>query len=489
VNAAGAPVLATWAGVAGPRPSRSPARTSTAVVLGVAVAAGATTALSPAAGLGAAAAAALAAAVWVCPAVAAYLVIGVTPLVVGIDRGAVLPVVRPNEALELYLGGVLALRGLARARSGAVRLHRPDLIEWSLLLMALTSSVVPLVAMGLRGRGITSDDVLSGLALWKLTGIYLIVRFSVRCGAELRRCLQVSVAAACVVGVVGIVQALDLLGVRHLLADLYAPFGDTQYVLSSPRGGSTLALPAATADLMVMNLAIVTALWVRERRRPGLSLAVSALLVCAALAAGEFSSAIGLVVGAVTVVVVTGSLQLLSVFGGLAVVGSVAVWPVIARRLQDFESASGMPVSWVGRLHNLRTYFWPHLNSYANVLLGVRPSARVRVPFHASGWVWIESGYTWLIWAGGIPLLCSYLFFVYATVAQGWRVARERVDTAGVAATAATVGVLVVTVLMAFDPHITYRGSADELFALTALTAAAARWPAGHQQRTRRSEP
>lgn len=438
-----------------------------------AIGVGAATALGPLNALAAAAVVALVAFIWVRPALGAYLLIGVTPLIVGVSRGVAVPLLRPNEVLALIVGFALATRALAQLQTGQRPRLRLDRVEVSMLLLAVFSSAAPLAWMTLRQQTINSDDLLYALVLWKYIGLYVLVRMSISTEAQIRRCLWISIAAAAVVAVLAILQSLQLFGVPRLLATYFVPFGyNGASNVFAARGSSTLALPAATADLMIYNLAIVSGMWMHSRRHRTLLACAAGLLVVGALSAGEFSSAIGLVVAVVCIAAVTNSARLLKIFVPTGLIGSMLLQPVLAARLSGFQSASGLPVSWTGRLQNLQTYFWPQLFSNWDFLLGVRPAARVPVPGQLSGYVWIESGYTWLLWGGGIPLLASFVFFVVATAKRGWDAAHQSSGARAVAGIATFVAVIVTAALMTFDPHLTYRGSADLMFALIALTTA-----------------
>jgi hypothetical protein len=417
--------------------------------------------------------------VWVVlrPSVAAYALTVVTPLTAGIDRGVAIPVLRPNEALAAVVGSALIVRALLLAREGTRPRMRLSQVEWALLAMAVSSSVMPLLWMLLRHQELTSDDLLYALVMWKFAAVYLIVRVSIRTEPQVRRCLYLSLGAATIVAVIAILQALNLFHVREALATYFIPNGFVGS-LTKPRGGSTLALPAAVADLMIFNLALVVALLTRHTRPRTLLWGIGVIFVLAAISAGEFSSALGLVVGSVLIAVVVRRPRMLLLALPLGAVVALALWPVISARLTGFQSVSGLPVSWTGRLDNLKNYFLPPLMSHGNFLLGVRPSARVVVPSQATGYVWIESGYIWLLWGGGIPLLLAFLWFVRAASVSSFTIARSRPDAVGVAATGLLVGVAITTLLMLFDPHLTYRGSADALFVLAALARCPAQ-PAG----------
>jgi hypothetical protein len=423
--------------------------------------------------------------VWVAarPELGAYLIVGVTPLIVGIDRGRVVPVLRPSEALAFAVAVALVARALVSWRSGALPRYRLSRVESAIVLMAACNSIVPLIWMVARHEPITQDDVLYALVLWKYAGIYLIVKTCIKTQREVLRCLWIAVGSGALVAVIAILQSLHLFGVPQLLASYYAPFGYTG-ALEHARGSSTLALPAATADLMICCLAITAGLWRRDRQhRPILGVA-AAVFAMGALAAGEFSSAIGLVIGICCVAFITSYPRLLSLLVPLAGAAIIVLRPVIAARLNGFDSVSGLPVSWTGRLHNLESYFWPKLLVDWNYVFGVRPSARVPVAFQATGYVWIESGYTWLVWGGGLPLLASYVFFTFVTLQLGWRYGRFGVRPSDVACLAVFVTVSVIAVLMIFDPHLTYRGIAEQLFALLALAGLANQLPESQKHTT-----
>lgn len=417
--------------------------------------------------------------VWNRPAVAAYLVIGVTPLVAGIDRGAVLPLLRPNEAIDGFVLTILLVRILVR-REGerGLSIHlRP--VEKALLAMAVTSSVLPIAWLVIRSLPVAGVDVSYALVLWKYLAVYLVVRLAVRNTREIHHCLQVSVAVGTAVGVIGILQVLDVFGVRALLDDWYLPVGHIG------RAGSTLALPAATADLLIFNLAIAVGLCLtRSTRHRVLHLSAAGVFVVGTFAAAEFSSALGLLVALVCVAF---ALRVPAILGWAALATPMAIvvmWPVVSDRLQGFEGLHGLPTSWLGRLHNLQTYFWPELFSGPNFLLGVRPSARVPVSGEVTGYVWIESGYTWLFWGGGIPLFLAFVYFVVTTVRLTLTTIRTSSTVVQTAALAAFTAIWVIAALMVFDPHLTYRGSADCFFGLLALTTVGARAkpPGAHQQ-------
>jgi murein biosynthesis integral membrane protein MurJ len=451
------------------RPGRPLARwlILSAFLLGAA-GAGAMTALEPRQALLGLLVATVVACVWRWPPLAAYLAIGLTPLIVNLSLGG-LAYIRPNEAVDLLVGAVLAVRGLTMVRTGQLPRIRLDRIEVAMVLMAVFNSVVPLLWMMVRQEPISQDDLLYSLVMWKLLGLYAIVRFAVSTDKQIQRCLWLSVAAASVVALIAIMQSLSLFGVPRLLAEFFG--GPTEFGPPGGRGSSTLGLPAATADLMVFNLAIVAGLWTRYRRHGPVLLAAAALMLFGALAAGEFSGAIGLVVGVICIAIVSGSPRLLAWFVPAAAIGGYVLWPVIGTRLSGFQSAAGLPQSWLGRLENLEVYFWPRLFSDWNFLLGVEPAARIAIVSYSGDYVWIESGYTWLLWGGGIPLLASFLFFAYVTGMRGWQAAWAAKDARSVAGTAVFVAVIVIVVLMIFDPHLTYRGSADEFFFLIALVA------------------
>lgn len=447
------------------------------LALGAAAAAGVLAAVAPSAALGMVGLGAVVGVVATRPAWAAYILLAVTPLVAGMDRGAVIPTLRPHEALVAVLGAGLVAHGIGRILTGRPIRVRVTGVHVALVALAIASSVLPLLWLVARGEAVTSDDLLHAIVLWKYLALFLLVRAAVRTEGQVARCLWVAMGASAAVAIVAVLQSLQWFGVHELLATYHAPFGDER-ALTINRGTSTLASSIAVGALMSYTLGISLGWLLRGARHRATLLALSVVFVLGALASGQFSGVIALLLAVAAVGWITGQLRRAAVAAvPAAAVGALLLRPVIERRLSGFDSPGGIPGSWSGRLENLRTFFWPELFTDGNFVLGVRPSARIPATESWRDWVWIESGHTWLLWAGGIPLFVAFFVFLWAALRAVARVARNRADAIGVAATASFASLWVMAGLMTLDVHLTIRGSADLLFPLLALALTANRGP------------
>jgi hypothetical protein len=411
----------------------------------------------------------LVAAVAVHPPLAAYLLVAGTLLTVGIDRGVVMPVLRPSEALLAAVCAGLVARGCAELMRGASPVVRLTRVDWSVLLLATTGSAIPLLWMVARGREISNEDVFYAAQLWKYVAVYAAARLAVRTERQVRTCLCVALAAASVVALVAIFQSLRLLGIPRMLAAYYTPTEDLSAV-DDMRGTSTLSSSFAVADVMIFCLAVAAAWLIRGAPRRGLLSAACVLFVFGTVASGQFSGYLGFAVGAVALGLITRRMRQLGLASlALAAFAGLALWPVVGERLKGFDSTAGVPPSWVGRWENLTTFFWPDLGSQLNWLTGVRPAARVPAPETWREWVWIESGHTWLLWTGGLLFLVVFFAFLWFALRTLADVARRRAGAIGVAATGSFTALSVIAVLMTLDVHLTLRGAAELNFTLLAL--------------------
>ena len=85
--------------------------------------------------------------------------------------------------------------------------------------------------------------------------------------------------------------------------------------------------------------------------------------------------------------------------------------------------------------------------------------------------IYLESGYLWLFWVGGIPLVLAFLWLLRNGFRLTRQVASTRADDVGVAAVAARAALWCLLILSLIDPHLTLRGGADLFFCLLGLAA------------------
>ncbi|MGH8965157.1 MAG: hypothetical protein ACRDXB_07475, partial [Actinomycetes bacterium] len=222
------------------------------------------------------------------PIFATYAYLGTLPILAGIDRGDLIPLVRPNEALLVVLLTGALLGGYLRWCRGdriPLQLHKLDIPIGVFLLM---STAWPLLSLIVRGQTPVAADLTAVLPVCKLVAIYLLVRLSVSTEAQLVRCFRLIIWPGAVVAVIAILQTLNFGPVVAMLHAVWTP--DTNPAALAERGTTTLGSPLATGDYILICLTLVICCAARGLLDYRERLALGAVLGAGVLAAGQFST-------------------------------------------------------------------------------------------------------------------------------------------------------------------------------------------------------
>jgi hypothetical protein len=400
------------------------------------------------------------------PILAVYIYVVTLPFIAGIGRGKLVPLVRPNEALlAAVIAGVLIgcyVRFVA-AHTAKFRFTRLDFV---LAAFVALSVVWPVCSLLLRGKVPSFTEVMTFFPMAKLTGLFVLVRFAVRTTDQLIRCIRLIIWPAVALAVIAVSQTLRVGPVVSVLAAGWT--ADTSIAGITERGSTTLASSIATGDYLVVALALVVMLGVRDLLPRAERFAAAFVLVIGILASGQFSTWVATAVVAVVLGVYEPILRRRAV-GYLPALPLVALVgaPAFIGRISGFFEGFGVPRSWIGRYDNLTHFYLPGLGHF-RFLLGVSPQTVLPAPETWRTQIFLESGYLSFLWIGGIPLLLGFFWLSNQLFRWFDEVALRR-DASGAVAAAMQGVWWMVMVLSLIDVHLLLRGFGDLLAVLIAL--------------------
>lgn len=301
--------------------------------------------------------------VWGC----AVLVLA-TPLIEGLGRGTVIPLVRPSEAmLALLIVGVLVHEIPRR------QIRNYTIMDLAVIAYAAGTSLIPSLYLLLTGSSVDATTLFNIFAPLQYLTIYLLFSRVQVTDRDRRLFLNFAMAASVIVSVVGIAQLANVPGLQDFLYAHYPIEGEgsTVCLYGVCRPSSLMQHYSAFGAYSALSYTIALALL--TTRRAGFD-ARWLIFVLAVDAMGVFVSqtvaaVVGLLLATVIVLVYRRTIprQLLLVGAALAI-GLFLFWGNIVSRVeQQFpvgnQSIAGIPVpeSMEVREQYWGQIFWPAL--------------------------------------------------------------------------------------------------------------------------------
>jgi O-antigen ligase len=212
------------------------------------------------------------------------LAIGV-PLTSGLGRGTLIPLLRPNEAMLLIVVGGLLLHHLPRREQRSL-----TGIDLAITSFSLGSILVAWLVLFISRH--SPNDWRTVLSPIQFLVIYLAFSRTQLSNKSRVICVNASMLAAVIVGLVSVAQVLNIAGVRGFLAAYYPAANPLD-----TRPGSTLGLYSSVGafELLGYGLALTLATLRTPHFAPGWLGFVMIVTVIGILSSGTWAPAIGLV--------------------------------------------------------------------------------------------------------------------------------------------------------------------------------------------------
>ncbi|MEM7276278.1 MAG: hypothetical protein AAF547_24600, partial [Actinomycetota bacterium] len=237
------------------------------------------------------------------PHYAGYIMIAVAPAIVGFDRGQIIPLLRPNEALLFLLCVVLAARWLIYSRRIVVKLNRMDFVIVGLILTGL---VIPVLIQFARLRPVGVDDIFYGFVLVRLGLLYGMIRYTIRTPGEVRTAVALSLTVASGLGLLGLMDSLNLVNTAERLNPYFPNAGP---IADDGRGAATIGNPIGFGVYCGINACLAIAMLLGgERPRPVLAIAA----ICCGIGvfgSGQIGPSLSFVIGLGVLALLTRSVR------------------------------------------------------------------------------------------------------------------------------------------------------------------------------------
>ena len=405
------------------------------------------------------------------PALACALLALAIPLSAGMARGAVVPVLRVNEALLMVVAVGFLVHRLTRWRP--LPYSGTDIV---VLGFCLLNVLIPWAVILLTRADAALDDWLVVLAPVQYLLVYVVYSRTEFTGADLRLLLNACMFASLPVAAVAGAQAIDLPGVRDLVATYYPtapqPSWDRVY-----RPASLLGHYSAVGAFGLLNLMLALVLAAtRQAGFPGWWLAlVMAANMLSLIASETYAPLAALPVGVVAALLVVRRIPWSHLTAGLPVLGAAAVvlWPSISGRVgSQFSGAGGiaLPETLQTRIDYWQGFFIPALLEHGP-WLGTGTLIPPEVPRPLVNFV--DNGYLWQLFRAGLPGLAALIIMLASVAALAWAMRGSDDPLRRVLGAVCLGGVVTVVMLDTTSEYLTFTGVSQEFWMFVGLLSGA----------------